>query len=93
MGGENHISSTSIMRARGSSPRGRGKPYRLTLAHTRAGLIPAWAGKTKNLTSQHVDMRAHPRVGGENEGLDVDVAVFRGSSPRGRGKPGLEPRQ
>ena len=32
-------------------------------------------------------MRAHPRVGGENEGYEAISPVAPGSSPRRRGKP------
>ena len=33
-------------------------------------------------------MRAHPRVGGENEWDGISRVETYGSSPRGRGKPG-----
>ena len=44
--GENHISSTSIMRAKGSSPLTRGKPQLPGVSAPGLGLIPAHAGKT-----------------------------------------------
>ena len=33
---------------------------------------------------------AHPRAGGENYGVEIELAPGYGSSPRGRGKPKLE---
>ena len=34
------------------------------------GLIPAYAGKTEDFTGLRLNCRAHPRVCGENGGLD-----------------------
>ena len=70
----------------GSSPRGRGKPQRLTLSIYLLRLIPAWAGKTREAGSHEFDSQAHPRVGGENAGPSAAMINNRGSSPRGRGK-------
>ena len=70
----------------GSSPRGRGK-HDLTIAIVvKAGLIPAWAGKTGLVSSGGAGAGAHPRVGGEN-GPGIEPGLHSpGSSPRGRGK-------
>ena len=46
VGGENGRTITGYRRRYGSSPRGRGKPRRGSSSVWRAGLIPAWAGKT-----------------------------------------------
>ena len=86
VGGENTCQPMSGGRVRGSSPRGRGKLQGFLAVLSGQRLIPAWAGKTRGAEAADGGARAHPRVGGENEGLDVDVSVFRGSSPRGRGK-------
>ena len=88
VGGENVRVAAKRRAKTGSSPRGRGKrdgrPERLRARR----LIPAWAGKTESMASIASSVRAHPRVGGEND-LDWDVIVTEeGSSPRGRGKPG-----
>ena len=71
----------------GSSPRGRGKPSPGVRRGVRAGLIPAWAGKTPDLEVNFLLGGAHPRVGGENDQLVSLFRVLNGSSPRGRGKP------
>ena len=66
VGGENVATTYTVGSQRGSSPRGRGKRDH-DLAHTdRAGLIPAWAGKTSALSYSLPQAWAHPRVGGEN---------------------------
>ena len=52
-------------------------------------LIPAWAGKTPSRALGARSRWAHPRVGGENFGVDCDDDVRAGSSPRGRGKLAL----
>ena len=70
----------------GSSPRGRGKPEHPLLWGLRAGLIPAWAGKTRARACVVLSRRAHPRVGGENTNVRKGLNALAGSSPRGRGK-------
>ena len=71
----------------GSSPRGRGKrPPRIAWG-SQTRLIPAWAGKTATGVSSPSLPWAHPRVGGENEPHACHCRAWRGSSPRGRGKP------
>ena len=54
-------------------------------ASRRTGLIPAWAGRSYRDFPSHRDGRAHPRVGGEVAGADVDDVFGAGSSTRGRG--------
>ena len=89
VGGENRSSSTSSPGRLGSSPRGRGKPRGNLSPPDASRLIPAWAGKTGPCGDGAHDDWAHPRVGGENvQNMDCD-AIPRGSSPRGRGKPGI----
>ena len=70
----------------GSSPRGRGKHATRDDAYTAAGLIPAWAGKTRRHARRARRKPAHPRVGGENSPTPPPTAHAAGSSPRGRGK-------
>ena len=55
-------------------------------APPRAGLIPAWAGKTELPRRALTAPPAHPRVGGENRITRNTRVTARGSSPRGRGK-------
>ena len=72
--------------ARGSSPRGRGKPMSRNENVGGGRLIPAWAGKTSGGPRSGRAAPAHPRVGGENQqGVKV-IREDEGSSPRGRGK-------
>ena len=70
----------------GSSPRGRGKHGVEVARRFGERLIPAWAGKTFTFGIGSQVIRAHPRVGGENELLGRAARVGGGSSPRGRGK-------
>ena len=50
------------------------------------GLIPACAGKTLNNADQVANVRAHPRVCGENLSAECGLSGSEGSSPRVRGK-------
>ena len=86
VGGENQLPHLSLSSSRGSSPRGRGKPSDVLPGLGRAGLIPAWAGKTMSMYRRVISGPAHPRVGGENLRPRSCVRARNGSSPRGRGK-------
>ena len=74
------------VRSIGSSPRGRGKRSQALEVGPRGRLIPAWAGKTHCSPPRGPAHAAHPRVGGENITPRVEVRLYSGSSPRGRGK-------
>ena len=84
--GENGLQLQNLPRAGGSSPRVRGKLYRLTTSSGTAGLIPACAGKTCSGTGSRPWSMAHPRVCGENGRRKRFRRRPRGSSPRVRGK-------
>ena len=86
VGGENVAYNKSETFRNGSSPRGRGKRYTDITGIQRAGLIPAWAGKTGSWAQTIEGNTAHPRVGGENRLGDPVDDLRLGSSPRGRGK-------
>ena len=92
VGGENGHAGDFDLIALGSSPRGRGKQSSLATVPAHRRLIPAWAGKTSLPMGHHNLRRAHPRVGGENVDECRHRAHDSGSSPRGRGKPGLSAR-
>ena len=47
--------------------------------------IPAWAGNARRWRSHVINYTVHPRVGGERQWHAVEVCLFPGSSPRGRG--------
>ena len=64
----------------------RGKRRRPRWWHGPRGLIPAYAGKTADGTGITSDLRAHPRVCGENEHEKCVCGLEGGSSPRMRGK-------
>ena len=74
----------------GSSPRGRGKPFRSIDNIFKVGLIPARAGKTSPTDEMPPPPAAHPRAGGENESTAAAKGISQGSSPRGRGKLRLD---
>ena len=88
-GGENDTHLAAIQADSGSSPRGRGKRSSLRGAPCRKGLIPARAGKTSTRRAARSSTAAHPRAGGENPKHSNPGQQARGSSPRGRGKPGI----
>ena len=84
--GENILGSRTTAAQAGSSPRVRGKQFAACAGDPVGGLIPACAGKTRELEAVGYRFRAHPRVCGENL-LDGDPPVTTsGSSPRVRGK-------
>ena len=87
VGGENPTVARPEPREAGSSPRGRGKLHETKLRARHRGLIPAWAGKTRLMSAGMTQVRAHPRVGGENAAGRARQQPDMGSSPRGRGKP------
>ena len=86
-GGENVLHDRPPRRARGSSPRGRGKRLRPSCRGSRQRLIPARAGKTHRPRTARRRRWAHPRAGGENVQQLPSRIMSVGSSPRGRGKP------
>ena len=88
--GENRGVMTAPNPGGGSSPRVRGKRLVTRGSRRRCGLIPACAGKTVEILMSLYPMRAHPRVCGENLGVNTDGEHYEGSSPRVRGK--LRPR-
>ena len=88
-GGENPLRTELRVKYTGSSPRGRGKPAAANDASAPVGLIPARAGKTRTPHAPSPRHRAHPRAGGENVWVRVALGDAVGSSPRGRGKPGI----
>ena len=89
VGGENGGLHYQGLEGGGSSPRGRGKRDGRPECLRARRLIPAWAGKTSTTATSRSPARAHPRVGGENQGDRIFDRSDNGSSPRGRGKPGV----
>ena len=71
----------------GSSPRMRGTPNKLANITIKDGIIPAYAGNTRNTFSVKSVPRDHPRVCGEHRWWDAAHVGAAGSSPRMRGTP------
>ena len=84
--GENYNPDLHICVQPGSSPRVRGKRNSENARDLSRGLIPACAGKTGTRTRPRPPIWAHPRVCGENLGIESRLRIFCGSSPRVRGK-------
>ena len=73
-------------RARGSSPRVRGRLGALLTLAGGVGLIPAGAGQTNSGLRGLSVMRAHPRGCGADTLPSTDFTSRHGSSPRVRGR-------
>ena len=86
VGGGNGGISAVVRRARGLSPRGRGKPVVASMAGAPFGSIPAWAEETALCLRNRLDLWVYPRVGGGNRRGIPRAVLRRGLSPRGRGK-------
>ena len=84
--GENAISPRHAHRRAGSPPRVRGKPRAPLRSRVAVGITPACAGKTSEQSAFRAILRDHPRVCGENYGIDPEKIVRPGSPPRVRGK-------
>ena len=65
--GENMGAWTYVIQPVGSSPRVRGKPLFVNGFHLSFGLIPARAGKTRQVSEPRTPSSAHPRACGENK--------------------------
>ena len=70
----------------GSPPHGRGKEQRQLRFVDRVGIIPAWAGKSKNCSGHCSAPPDHPRVGGEKTENITPSIYEQGSPPHRRGK-------
>ena len=85
--GENQDENIVNLSKQGSSPLTRGKPRLLRAPAAPKGLIPAHAGKTKDIEGHRCSGRAHPRSRGENSYIPGGDTGVKGSSPLTRGKP------
>ena len=65
MGGEKIVLRIKVEVIEGSPPRGRGKVDFLAEDPARAGITPAWAGKSLVRVQYNQATKDHPRVGGE----------------------------
>ena len=83
--GEHHVPFTPVLDGRGSSPRMRGAPACLIQAGGFLGIIPAYAGSTRQAPCRCPPRRDHPRVCGEHATICHALPHLTGSSPRMRG--------
>lgn len=70
----------------GSPPRMRGKVHLHPSLQVHLGITPAYAGKSKQSTSNMIFSQDHPRVCGEKRLMELRGVVGEGSPPRMRGK-------
>ena len=83
-----HVASTSkTRRGGGSSPHTRGAPCRRCSRRARWGIIPAYAGSTRQLHQLGHLLPDHPRIRGEHATNASSPIVTSGSSPHTRGAP------
>ena len=87
MRGENIPVRWLSARPVGSSPHARGKPTANPEHSAQVRLIPACAGKTVRNASRERQLKAHPRMRGENNLTRFIMNHYWGSSPHARGKP------
>ena len=83
--GEHSVSHTCCEMRPGSSPRMRGTLFCCLSIFSYMGIIPAYAGNTRNPTSLRLAYRDHPRVCGEHFSEQGTKTKQAGSSPRMRG--------
>ena len=86
VGGGNAMSKYHVDKAKGLSPRGRGKLIAIPIKAESIRSIPAWAGETRQHASTRRLQEVYPRVGGGNEIKMAETLYPEGLSPRGRGK-------
>ena len=85
--GEHSIVDTLQAFHVGSSPRMRGTHCTDLVLLRWFGIIPAYAGNTRESLARLIRAGDHPRVCGEHELFDCRFIRGRGSSPRMRGTP------
>ena len=86
--GEKHGSVSSLVFAKGSSPRVRGEGVSVGGHVFKGGIIPAGAGRSPPASPSSPPPRDHPRGCGEKSGLVWKGRCNTGSSPRVRGEAG-----
>ena len=85
--GEHCLIDSSRIGLSGSSPRMRGTPAADSASGALRGIIPAYAGNTRNLRLFLYLRGDHPRVCGEHFSTFGVISSHGGSSPRMRGTP------
>ena len=85
--GEHMSAPTPSWKTGGSSPHTRGAPPRSCGSSFRPGIIPAYAGSTRDGVFGDDAFGDHPRIRGEHHRLGCAGDFGRGSSPHTRGAP------
>ena len=85
--GEHALSRSMRNGLPGSSPHTRGAPVTGSLAMTRSGIIPAYAGSTSRSSAICFCCTDHPRIRGEHLRRFPTTPSPVGSSPHTRGAP------
>ena len=75
----------------GSSPHTRGAQTPRNARPSRSGIIPAYAGSTRDRRRRHPSNPDHPRIRGEHVGEATGGHLGAGSSPHTRGAPSRAP--
>ncbi len=70
----------------GSPPRGRGRQARSVRSVPCGRLTPARVGTALRSSTRTRRAEAHPRAGGDGDGVDLGALAGQGSPPRGRGR-------
>ena len=86
MCGENVFGGLYADSGAGSPPHVRGKPLLLGASDETDRITPACAGKTFYLHGQFRCNQDHPRMCGENSGINQNTSGSTGSPPHVRGK-------
>ena len=92
MGGEHSRYRINVDGKFGSSPRGRGTFFGVSICPDQNRFIPAWAGNIHHQILTELIKPVHPRVGGEHSCFGLMMGMIYGSSPRGRGTFAGSPR-
>ena len=87
--GENSFPQFHSRNLLGSSPLTRGKPFTAAPCRGRYRIIPAYAGKTRQMFRECAYHKDHPRLRGENSKPPILPQCYLGSSPLTRGKRGV----
>ena len=86
--GEKYLGSAAVFCGFGSPPPMRGKDWDNEDHRTKAGITPAYAGKSSFFTSRFPEFQDHPRLCGEKAPIPDSGTSLSGSPPPMRGKGG-----
>ena len=88
--GEHGLLGHAHLPAQGSSPHTRGALHAASRAPRAAGIIPAYAGSTRECPQHRTATSDHPRIRGEHPGPVNQLLAGVGSSPHTRGAQYLQ---